>query len=722
MTASRDKGCSMFRLSILLILAAQFGAASWVEAADLRLAQTQSDVRPDTAADTAADTGTRKDADDLPSVTIGTAPASRAPRIITRPNADANTNTGIASKPNFSAPAKSLQLQLDPKTGQALTAEQLEERGKRRISAPVQAPRQLRAQQTVQPATGANNVVTPATPAKNVAADNDIQVKVLGQAKVSAIGLLNDARGGFGDDMWLGTSLALVTGLLPKLPVTSASPIVQSLRWRLLLSIAIPPHDGNVDAEAHNSAKGSDDDGSALVALRIDRLAAAGNFTAVAQLLKFVPRSADNGTYDRVRVEAELLAGNVRQACRMVRNRLGLGGVNDETIWQMVMAFCLALDGQSAQVELYEQLLYENGVEDEAYFILLAGLNNGEAEPVGDIAHAQPLHLAMLRAARRAIPANTVNNASPAVLRAIATSPNAPRSMRLEAAERAEAMGTLTTDVLRRVYASIPFSAEQSADATALANSQPGPSAAAILFQVAQIDAQVEGRAKALMAAWRNGLRSGRYMTSVRVNLNVLRSIRATADLAWFAAPAGRALLAAGDRDAARAWLMAVVEPARAGNHDAAAAMLALAPLLYVTANNVADHELDAIMAEVLGRWWQGEVANSSAERYQRALRLYGLLEALGRDVPERLWLPLFEAPTGKIPQASPSLMLGLARAAADGRRGEVVLLSLLLLGDAGPGMSDTTTLGGIVDALGSVGLVKEAGAVAFEGLLGLGF
>jgi hypothetical protein len=150
--------------------------------------------------------------------------------------------------------------------------------------------------------------------------------------------------------------------------------------------------------------------------------------------------------------------------------------------------------------------------------------------------------------------------------------------------------------------------------------------------------------------------------------------------------------------------------------------MLALAPLLYVTANNVADHELDAIMAEVLGRWWQGEVANSSAERYQRALRLYGLLEALGRDVPERLWLPLFEAPTGKIPQASPSLMLGLARAAADGRRGEVVLLSLLLLGDAGPGMSDTTTLGGIVDALGSVGLVKEAGAVAFEGLLGLGF
>lgn len=737
MTAFRDKiypvghplGRSVLRLMLrtaaFVFFAAQFGFATQAMSADLRVAQNIV-VQKDVA---------QKEADELPSVTVGPAPASKGPRIIPRPNTDVDT----PQKPNFTAPAKNLQLRLDPKTGQPLTGEQLDARGKSALTqapvqAPIQAPRQLRAPKTgqaEQTATGNSPLASERT-TQSAASGAGIQVKPLGQAKVSAIGLLNRAEGGFGNDMWAGTSLPLVTRLMPGLPVSTVSPVMQSLRRRLLLSVAVPPEsvppqsNGNdaptdIHADTRTDAD-ADDDGSALAALRIELLAASGDYAAVANLLKFVPRSADKGIYDRVRVEAELLAGNVRQACRMVRNRLGLAGGSGETIWQMIMAFCLALDGQSAQVELYEQLLYENGVEDEAYFTLLAGLNSGEAEPVDNIAHAQPLHLAMLRAARRAIPASTLKNATPVVLRAIATSPNAPRAMRLEAAERAEAMGTLTTDVLRRVYASIPFSAEQNADAVALAERQPGPSAAAILFQVAQIDAQVEGRAKALMAAWRNGRRSGRYMTSVRVNLPMVQAIRADADLAWFAASAGRALLAAGERDAARAWLMAVVEPARAGRVDATAAMLALAPLLYVTANNVPDQELDAIMVKVLTGWWQGEVANSSAERYQRALRLFGLLEALGRDVSEQLWLPLFDAPDREIRQASPSLLLGLARAAADGRRGEVVLLSLLLLGNSGPAMSDSLTLGRVVDALGSVGLVKDAGAVAFEGLLALDF
>ena len=65
---------------------------------------------------------------------------------------------------------------------------------------------------------------------------------------------------------------------------------------------------------------------------------------------------------------------------------------------------------------------------------------------------------------------------------------------------------------------------------------------------------------------------------------------------------------------------------------------------------------------------------------------------------------------------------MGLELAAAASRRGEVVLLSLLLLGDRGPGWSDTITLGRIVSALRQVGLERDAAAVAFEGLLAAGF
>jgi hypothetical protein len=211
-------------------------------------------------------------------------------------------------------------------------------------------------------------------------------------------------------------------------------------------------------------------------------------------------------------------------------------------------------------------------------------------------------------------------------------------------------------------------------------------------------------------------------LTAVRVNLPLTRSIEPNANLAWFAAPVGRALLAAGDRQAARAWLMVVVGPARAGQPDAAAAMLALAPLLYIRDVEESDPSLASALDKVMAGWWQGEVANGGVERYQRSLRILGLLTALGKDVSGKIWLSLFETPTRDIPQASPALLMGLDRAAAAGRTGEAVLLSLLLLGDRDLALTDTITLGRIVSALRRIGLTADAEALALEGLLDAGF
>lgn len=700
------------------------------------------------AAQTQPQTEAQKNTGVLPNITVGPAPDSKSPNIT------AGSKTTAPEKPTSFSRPRTLQLRLDPKTSQALTPRQLEERARRKV----QPPRSLRARQPIKPAPVAATApkgkaaAAPAAGDKTKAAaqNGGIQVKALGQAKVSAIGLLNTSQGGFGADMWAGTPLPLVMSLLPRLPVAATSPVMQSLRRRLLLTTALPPdeksgdrgdtsgqeagRDADRDADPDLAKRGLADrdiDGRALAAARIDRLAAMGDSLAVAQLLKFAPLTMANKVYARVRVDAALLNGNVPEACRMARNKLG-GAAGNEVIWQKIMAFCLAVEGQAAQVELYEQLLYENGVEDEAYFTLLSALTSGESEPLDTIVKTGPLHLAMLRTARRAIPGDALRGAAPAVVRAIATSPNASLTLRLEAAERAEAMGVLETDVLARVYASVPFSAEQSARAIALAEQQPGPSAAAILYQVAQIDDQVSGRARALAAAWRNGRTSGRYLTAVRVNLDLTKTIQPDARLAWFAADAGRALLAAGDRAAARAWLMAVIQPALDGQADAAAAMLRLAPLLYVSVKDVQDPHLGAVMETVMANWWQGEVANNGADRYQRAIRLFGLLSALGREVSSDLWLPLLAMPREDAGQSgqgaaasafsAPPLLLGLDRAAKAGRRGETVLLALLLLGDGGPAVGDSLTLGRIVSALRQVGLEKDAGALALESLLGVGF
>ena len=690
---------------------------------------------------TAAQVGTNQDgAKPLPSVTIGPVPASKRPDVIIAPKAAAAPPAASADQP------KTLQLRLDPKTGRPLIAQQMQDRAQRKA----QPPRSLRAKQPTKQSARqsgkhsgepSDKPMAKAAARPAVAADRKqteraqtggIQIQALGRAKVSAIGLLNAAEGGFGSKMWAGTPLSLVMALLPRLPMETTSPAMQSLRRRLLVSTALSPED-------QGNGKAGNLDGSALVALRIGRLAASGDSAAVSQLLKFSPLTMANKDYARIRIEGELLDGNIRAACNMARNYLGGDhgagqGADKNIIWQKVMAFCLALDGQAAQVELYEQVLYENGVEDDAYFTLLSGLSSGEAEPLTQIARTGPLHLAMLRAARRVIPEGAIEVASPAVLRAIATSPNASLPLRLEAAERAEALGTLPVDVLRRIYASVPFSAEQSADAIALAESQPGPSAAAILYQVTQIDDQVESRARALAAAWHNGRRRGRYLTAVRVNLPQTKAIRPDAALAWFAAPAGRALLMAGDRAAARAWLMAVVPAAQNGEVSAAAAVLMLAPLLEVargstestagtsTGGAVNDAVLAPITGKVLQGWWQGEVANGRADRYQRATRLFGTLTALGRDLSSQHWAPLFSAPEAEVHQAPAAILLGLERAAAAGQRGEAVLLSLLLLGDQGPGSRNILTLGRVIAALRQVGLSNDADALALEGLVGARF
>ena len=642
---------------------------------------------------------------ELPRITVGRVPSSMAPKLNTKNLTKPRTRIQAGTK------GGPLKLHLNPNTGQPLSAQQLEEQVKRRSG---QSPRPLRAQRHTGSPLQAQKI-DKLSEAKSSA--GDIQMKTLGRAKVSVIGLLSETEGGFSEDMWSGTPLALVLQLLPRLPIEVSSPAMQSLRRRLLISTAMPPE----DSPGSGSASAIDPDGSALLAARIERLAESGDSVSVNQLLKFKPLTMENPVYAQVRLRSELLNGNVREVCRMARNQVGNSRSSVTSLmWQKIMAFCLAIAGQGAQVELYQQVLYENGVEDEAYFNLLSGLSSGEFEPLGKLERTSPLHLAMLRTARQVIPDNALETASPSVLSAIATSPNASLALRLEAAERAEDMGILSTEILRRVYASVPLTPEQAANAIALADKKPGPMARAILYQVAQIDSQIEGRSRALAAAWRNGLRSGRYFTTVRVNLSQAQAIGPSVELAWFAGAIGRALLIAGDHVRAREWLMTMAPLAGKGHPEAAAAVLELAPLLQIGAKERGDNELASIIGKVLKGWWAGMVANNGMDRHQHATRLFTVFSSLGHDVPAELWTPLYvmSGEYHDVKQSQPALLVGLERAAEANRLGEVVLLSLLLLGDEGPGLSDPVTLGRIVSALRKVSLEKDAANIAIEGLL----
>ena len=59
-----------------------------------------------------------------------------------------------------------------------------------------------------------------------------------------------------------------------------------------------------------------------------------------------------------------------------------------------------------------------------------------------------------------------------------------------------------------------------------------------------------------------------------------------------------------------------------------------------------------------------------------------------------------------------------LRAAAADGRVGETVLVSLVMLGESGPGGTEVSVLADIVSALRAVGLEAEARGLAVEAAL----
>ena len=73
-----------------------------------------------------AQTQPRGEVKELPSVTIGPAPVIKRPSIVKGPGAVAPPRRRSGNQPG------SLELRLDPKTGRALTREQMEERARRK--------------------------------------------------------------------------------------------------------------------------------------------------------------------------------------------------------------------------------------------------------------------------------------------------------------------------------------------------------------------------------------------------------------------------------------------------------------------------------------------------------------------------------------------------------------------------------------------------------------
>ncbi len=564
-----------------------------------------------------------------------------------------------------------------------------------------------------------------------------VSVQGLDRVEGEAVGTLGPRQGGLGADLWAGADRALVERLLPQLPAQSQSRAVRDLTRRLLLTAATPP-----------AGQGQQN----FVALRAERLLAMGDTDAAAQLIGNTPPRQRDDALLTVGVQADLLRYDLNNVCAEVDNNPSVLSV----FWQQATILCRVLEGDESGATLGLDLLREQGVNDPLYFGLIDTLiTQAEAGEVAGGA-ATPLNLALLRAARAQIPATMLSGSSPAVLRAIALSPNAADEIRLQAGLAAHRVGALDDGAVRELLA-----AHVEAGDSELA-------AIAELILAAARETVPTAKAAALQRGLAAAEEAGVFPIFARLAGAAFEDLSPNADIAWAGPLAIRALLLSNNADAAVAWYRVVRSEGRF-DPELAAAATDLWPLLRLahagrvpTALPEAAAPDDSTAARDTGRSISeasiaalGAADASSAGRTavieqlvtpaaapatgpdnfpydNRDLEAWlagdsaaeplalALLDAFGDPLPPTVWRSVAGADDTRQP-VDATLWLTLQQAADSGARGETLLLALVMLGDGDLGQVSPLALHGAIDALQKVGLLAEARHLAVEAALAAG-
>ena len=501
-------------------------------------------------------------------------------------------------------------------------------------------------------------------------------------------------------DFWSGSRRSRIEALLPRLPSAAPSEAMRRLALALLTSPAQPPA-GTGEAEA-------------LVFARVGRLVAMGEHDAALALLGSAGPEGGQARGARIENDRLLVALDLDTACERVLGKAGRAG---ESYWRRVRILCQAHVGLIEAATLGLELLLETDAAPDQVFDDTIYAMAGLAEPVVDpLADPTPLRVAAWRLAQLPIPAEAVDRAAPDVLPAIARAPESLPRIRLAAAERAEAAGTLSIEALRNFYRAIAFSPEEHADALELIEALEPPLGRSLMLQSIEAQTAPALRAELLSAALSLAEAQGAHGTMARALAHLMRAVPPAPGLSWFSGAAGRALMAAGDHEAAAAWYALASEEAPR-DAEAARAAVRLWPLMLLSAQEV---YLKTAPFEA----WLALRADRGGEAVAlaRANWLAILVDALGGRIDPEVWdrLMLDEPP---VAARAPALALanGLQEAAEGGLLGETVLLALLLLGDDGPGAAGIATVGPVVSSLVSAGLREEARAIALEAALATG-
>ncbi len=534
-----------------------------------------------------------------------------------------------------------------------------------------------------------------------------VSAKPLAQIDPEAVGLLAQDSGGLGASLWKDTSRALVDKLLPALGLPTASPTLNDLARRLLLTTAAVPD----VPESYKSDR-------SLTALRAEKLLALGDVQEAWKLIGLVDPSRIDAITLRLLTEAALVGPESGPVCEKIPGFMAANSKGEDTglEWQKALIICKlrAKDDSAAQLGL--DLLREQGAKDDVFLTLMnRNVLGGIKQLPRQLTPLRATNLAALRQLDLPLPPELYARPDAALIPELLLTKGKDDSARLALAERSAAKGLISAAQLAATYKSAIFTPEEIAGA--FSNQEKTPRSRALTYQ-AVFHEQLPQKKIELAQKMLDGI-DAEALTGGLVVLaaELVQDIAPSSDYNTVSAAMARLMALAGKTSQAQEWLK-IVRGVTDRLPEIGKDYKKNWPL-FVLSGLVPDGEY----ADGLKNWVEqtlapDEAASGRAQR-EKAGRVLLILAASGYAVPDALWTRVIEAlPPSKQMVAAPILTERLNVAAEAGRKGETVLLSLLIATDgasAAPLSAVTDTL----RALRQVGLKAEAMGLAREAIAG---
>lgn len=529
--------------------------------------------------------------------------------------------------------------------------------------------------------------------------ESGIEIGTLGSVDESSAGLLRENEGGFGVDMWRGTRRLSVEQYLPQLPVMTASPVMRDLARRLLLSAAHPPQGAT--------------EGGSLLGLRLERLLAMGEAQAVRDLAEQAGAAMRDPAVALIYAQAALAGGDTRAACQAL-STLPVGGDPSRDAAAAfnlrLSALCQILGGQKAAANLTADLAREQGLDDPLFYSLVAEATTGLKLKAPAPGQLEGLNVALYAAAGRPLPDNAAEIAVRALLPRLADDTMLAPETRLRAAERAALAGLLPGSRLSEIYLGMVFAMDEFAGLKLDRLPAKPELRHALLHQAVLAETDPAARAKLLSLAFTVAESDGFYRQMVEVSQPALAVLSPAASFAGFVPEAVRAFAILGDQRRAERWF-SVLATAETGPSKRTARELG-AILRLMGTGRLPDGE--AAAADIVADFQGGSVQMKQFAAFEALL-----LDALGVVMPPRVWDVMLDAndmPPGDTPE--PVMMRDLGAAVKNMRRGETIMMTLVALGERGPGAMHPNALSAIASGLRVTGFTEEARQLALEVLM----